>query len=63
MPILADKLSELDLDDYGLRVKSTILNAASFILQMDEKLRDHFITTIKEITDEQLKTKKNVPKN
>ena len=63
MPILADKLSELDLDDYGTRVKATILNAASFILQMDDKLREHFITTIKEITDEQLKTKKNVHKN
>ena len=63
MEILSDKLSELDLDDYGTTVKATILNAASYILQMDDKLREHFISTIKEITDKQLKTKKNVPKN
>ena len=57
MPILAEKLSDLDLDDYGTRAKATILNAASYILQMDDKLREHFITTIKQITESQTLTK------
>lgn len=47
MEVLSEKLSDLDLDEYGISVKTTVLNAASYILQRDEKLREQFIKTIK----------------